>query len=328
MSELVIDDLSVQYRTEDELIKAVTDVSLSIAPGEIVGVIGESGSGKSTVGKSIVKVLDANGAIAGGSISYDGTDLTELSDTELSELIRGKKIGSVFQDPHASLNPVRTIGSQITELVGQHHDVDSREAKERTITLLGEMGISSAAERYDAYPSSFSGGMLQRVVLAMAIAGDPDLLIADEPTTGLDMTVQAQVLHKFKRLNKAKNMGIMYITHDLDLLPSICDRVVVMYQGQVVETGTCDAVFDDPKHPYTAKLLESRIQGEITSGRAGDPSPDPGSSGCPYHTICPEAIDGECDTGSVPPVYETEDRQVRCYLYDESQMEGIIDDAS
>lgn len=326
MSELQINDLCIEYQTDSGPLRAVDQVSLDLAPGEILGIVGESGSGKSTVAESVIRILDANGGITSGEITFDGMEMTHLSESELADTIRGSRIGMMFQDPHASMSPVSTVGTQIADLLITHHDLTRSEAKERAIDLLREVGIASAEQRYGEYPHSFSGGMLQRVLLAMAIAGKPELLIADEPTTGLDMTTQAQVLSKLEALNEARNMGIMLITHDLDVVEDICDRVVVMYAGHVVEAGQCESVIGDPKHPYTADLTQLSLSDVLSeSGGPSDPIESAAETGCPYHNTCSEAIDGVCDTGTVPPLYESEDgRPVRCHLYDPQQSEGKL----
>lgn len=324
MSDLQINDLSIEYDTDSGPLQAVNQVSLELEPGEILGIVGESGSGKSTVAESIIRILDVNGRITAGEIEFDGTELTGLSEAELGETVRGSRIGMMFQDPHTSTSPVNTVGTQIADLLMTHHDISRSDARDRAIELLKDVGIASAALRYDEYPHSFSGGMLQRVLLAMAIAGEPEVLIADEPTTGLDMTIQAQVLSKLETLNEDRNMSILLITHDLDVVRDICDRVVVMYNGNVVEAGTCESVIDDPKHPYTADLTRLSL-GEVLSESTGTPDliKSAANTGCPYHNTCSEAIEGVCNTGGIPKLYESDDgRPVRCHLYDPQQQEG------
>lgn len=324
MSDLRISDLSIEYETDSGPLQAVDQVSLELEPGEILGIVGESGSGKSTVAESIIRILDVNGRITAGEIEFDGIELTGLSEAELAETVRGSRIGMMFQDPHTSTSPVNTVGTQIADLLMTHHDISRSDARDRAIELLKDVGIASAAQRYDEYPHSFSGGMLQRVLLAMAIAGEPEVLIADEPTTGLDMTIQAQVLSKLETLNEDSNMSILLITHDLDVVRDICDRVVVMYNGNVVEAGTCESVIDDPKHPYTADLTRLSL-GEVLSESTGTPDPikSAANNGCPYHNTCSEAIEGVCNTGDIPKLYESDDgRPVRCHLYDPQQQEG------
>lgn len=323
MNQLTIEELSIEYQTKKGTISAVDDASFEIAPGEVVGVVGESGSGKSTVAKSIIRILDHNGQISGGKVHFDEFDLTDIPDSTLAKEIRGTRIGMIFQDPHASLSPVSTVGKQLSDMIKQHRDVTKAEAREQAIELLADVGISSPEQRYDVYPDSFSGGMLQRVLLAIAIAGDPELLIADEPTTGLDMTVQAQILSQLETLNQSEEMGILFISHDLDVVRDICDKVVVMYDGQVIEKGECEAVITNPKHPYTTELVTSTLGDVLESGDSEmEPLEEAASSGCPYHHICPESLGEECETGGVPQEYTTEDRTVRCHLYDPQQMTG------
>jgi len=325
MNQLSITDLCVEYRTDSGSLQAVDRVSLDLASGEIVGLVGESGSGKSTVAESIIRILDNNGRITGGEIAFDDEVLTEMTEKELADSVRGSRIGMMFQDPHASLSPVSSIGTQITDLVSAHHDVDRKEAKERAITLLADVGISSPEKRYSAYPHSFSGGMLQRVMLAMAIAGEPELLIADEPTTGLDMTTQAQILSQLEALNESREMGMLLITHDLDVVMDVCDRILVMYDGNVVETGRCDVVTEDPKHPYTAELIQLTLGDVLATNQSVEPLESAAKTGCPYQNVCPETVEGICDSGDVPPMYEAEDgRPVRCHLYDPELSEGDL----
>jgi ABC-type dipeptide/oligopeptide/nickel transport system ATPase component len=325
MSQLSITDLCVEYRTDSGSLQAVDRASLDLARGEIVGVVGESGSGKSTVAESVIRILDTNGRITGGEIAFDDEDLTGLTEKELAETIRGSRIGMMFQDPHASLSPVSSVGTQITDLVRAHHDVDKKEAKSRAISLLADVGISSPEQRFSAYPHSFSGGMLQRVMLAMSIAGEPELLIADEPTTGLDMTIQAQILSQLESLNESREMGIMLITHDLDVVKDVCDRIVVMYDGNVVERGPCDVVTEDPKHPYTAELIQLTLGDVLATDDSVDPLESAATTGCPFHNACPEAVEGVCDSGDIPPMYEAEGgRPVRCHLYDPELSEGEL----
>lgn len=324
MNQLSITDLCVEYRTDSGSLQAVDRASLDLASGEIVGVVGESGSGKSTVAESVIRILDSNGRITGGEIMFDDVDLTEMTEAGLADTVRGSRIGMMFQDPHASLSPVSSVGTQITDLVRAHHDIDRKAAKERAISLLADVGISSPEERYSAYPHSFSGGMLQRVMLAMSIAGEPELLIADEPTTGLDMTIQAQILSQLESLNDSREMGILLITHDLEVVKDVCDRIVVMYDGNVVETGRCDSVTENPKHPYTAELTQLTLGDVLATDDSVDPL-EAAETGCPFHTACAEAIEGVCDSGDVPPIYETEDgRPVRCHLYDPELSEGEL----
>lgn len=250
--------LTTRFTTMAGTLTAAEDVSYDVYPGEVVGVVGESGSGKSvTVLSSLRLIPEPPGEIVSGSVMFDGMDLLTISKSQL-RAIRGKRIGMVFQDPMASLNPVLTIGQQIVETIQAHNsDAGRRSAKERAIELLDLVGVPDAGSRIRQYPHEFSGGMRQRAMIAMAIANDPVVLIADEPTTALDVTIQAQVLEVLDKSRKDTGAGTILITHDLGLIAEMADRVVVMYAGRVVETGTVDEIFNAPRHPYTVGLLGS-----------------------------------------------------------------------
>jgi peptide/nickel transport system ATP-binding protein/oligopeptide transport system ATP-binding protein len=252
---LEVSDLRTVFATRDGAVHAVNGVSFSIGPGELLGVVGESGSGKSVTMMSLMGLLPSPPAeIAGGSIRFEGREVREMSDRELRAL-RGGDIGFVFQDPMTSLNPVFTVGFQLVEPIRAHLGLSKAAARERAAELLSLVGIPDARRRLDDYPHQFSGGMRQRVMIAMALSCDPKLLIADEPTTALDVTIQAQILEIVRELRHRLGMGIIWITHDLGLVAGIADRVMVMYAGQVVEHGTVAQIFGDPQHPYTRALL-------------------------------------------------------------------------
>jgi oligopeptide transport system ATP-binding protein len=252
---LEVSDLRTVFATRDGAVHAVNGVSFSIAPGELLGVVGESGSGKSVTMMSLMGLLPSPPAeVVGGSILYQGREVREMSDRDLREL-RGGEIGFVFQDPMTSLNPVFTVGYQLVEPIRVHLGLSKAAARERAAELLALVGIPDARARLDDYPHQFSGGMRQRVMIAMALSCDPKVLIADEPTTALDVTIQAQILEIVRELRHRLGMGIIWITHDLGLVAGIADRVMVMYAGQVAEHGPVAEIFADPQHPYTRALL-------------------------------------------------------------------------
>ena len=253
-------DIEVEFTLRGQKLKAIRGCSLDLYEGETLAIVGESGSGKSVFTKLFVGMLDKNGRIANGSIMYDGIDLTKLSTEREWQQIRGKRIAMVMQDPMTSLNPLRTVGSQIREAVELNQGLKGKEAKAETIRLLGEVGIPYPEKRYKQYPHEFSGGMRQRAVIAMAVACKPQILICDEPTTALDVTIQAQILELIRKLQRENNMTIIYITHDLGVVANVADRVAVMYAGQIIETGLANEIFFDPRHPYTWALLSALPQ--------------------------------------------------------------------
>lgn len=253
-------DIEVQFRVRDNYLTAIRNVSLDLYDGETFAIVGESGSGKSVFTKTFTGMLESNGKITNGSIMFEGKDLTKLVTDKDWEGIRGKKISTIFQDPMTSLNPIRTIGSQITEVIIKHQGVSAAEAKKQAIDIMNKVGITNAEQRFDAYPFQYSGGMRQRIVIAIALSCHPDILICDEPTTALDVTIQAQVLQLIKDLQKEYKFTTIYITHDLGVVANVADRVGVMYGGQIVEYGTVEEIFYDPHHPYTWALLSSLPQ--------------------------------------------------------------------
>ncbi len=253
---LEVNDLKVSFFTYAGEVKAVRGISYELKPGEVMGIVGESGSGKSVSSYALMGIIPDPGKVIGGTISFDGKDITNLSEKELLK-IRGKDIGMIFQDPMTSLNPVYTVGNQIDETLKKHTDLNKEQRKERMIELFKLVGINQPEKRIRQYPHEFSGGMRQRVMIAMALSCNPKLLIADEPTTALDVTIQAQILELMKELKDKINMSIIFITHDLGVIADICDKVSVMYAGNIIETGTIDEIFYEPKHPYTWGLLKS-----------------------------------------------------------------------
>ena len=262
MSEVIISakDIEVQFRVRDNYLTAIRGVSLDLYEGETFAIVGESGSGKSVFTKTLTGMLETNGRITKGSIMFHGKDLTKLKTDKDWAGIRGAKIATIFQDPMTSLDPIRTIGSQITEVIEKHQGVSKAEAKAQAIDMMERVGITDAAARFDNYPFQYSGGMRQRIVIAIALSCHPEILICDEPTTALDVTIQAQIIKLIKDLQKELGFTTIYITHDLGVVANVADRVGVMYGGQIVEYGTAEEVFFDARHPYTWALLSSLPQ--------------------------------------------------------------------
>jgi len=292
---LSIRNLSVDIPTRAGTVKPVDGVSYDIAKGEILGVVGESGAGKSMAGNAVIGLLNPPAHIAGGEIHLNGTRIDHLKGEAMRRL-RGKHIGMVFQDPLTSLNPLLTIGDQITETILTHLDVDRREAEARAVRALEEVGIPGAAERIGSYPHEFSGGMRQRVVIALALCAEPSLIIADEPTTALDVSVQAQIIALLKRLCREKGTAVMLITHDMGVIAEAADRVAVMYAGRLAELGPVRDVLTRPEHPYTHGLMASTPLASQGKSRLHQ---IPGSmprltampDGCAFHPRCPQAQD-------------------------------------
>jgi peptide/nickel transport system ATP-binding protein/oligopeptide transport system ATP-binding protein len=253
---LDVNDLEVSFRTEDGIVRAVDGVSFNLRAGEVLAVVGESGSGKSVSAMTLMGLTRSPNARFSGSAKFRDTELVTASDEELRR-VRGSQIAMIFQDPMTSLNPVHKIGSQIVEQIQAHEDVSDAEARDRVVALLERVGIPRARERIDSYPHEFSGGMRQRVMIAMAMSCDPSVLIADEPTTALDVTIQAQILREMRDLRERTQTAIILVTHDLGVVADIADRIAVMYSGRIVETGTLEEIFYDPQHPYTWGLLGS-----------------------------------------------------------------------
>ena len=274
-SLLQVDDLHVSFATDDGIVAAVDGVSFALAPGEVLAIVGESGCGKSVTAQTLTGLTRAPNTRITGSVTYRGRELTGLDDDELRD-VRGEEIAMVFQDPMSSLNPVYRVGDQIAEMIRAHRDLSKKEARSRAVELLASVGNPNPQVRARSYPHEFSGGMRQRVMIAMALALEPGVLIADEPTTALDVTVQAQILRLIADLNRDRDLAVVLITHDLGVVAEIADRVVVMYAGQIVEDGSIDDIFYAPHHPYTWGLLGSlarldRPRGERLAQIAGQP---------------------------------------------------------
>ena len=252
---LSVENLSVSFRTLNGMVRAVRDISFDLKRGETVAVVGESGSGKSVTIKAIMGILAGNAVVESGKILYDGMDLLKIKEKDYHK-IRGSRIGLIFQDPLSALNPIMKIGKQITETLKLNDPrISKKEARRKAVELMESVGIPDAERRFDQYPFQFSGGMRQRIVIAIALARDPEILICDEPTTALDVTVQARILDLINKIKKERNISVIFITHDMGVVANMADRINVMYAGKIVEKGTADEVFFDPAHPYTQALL-------------------------------------------------------------------------
>ena len=256
MSLLQVQNLVVEFPNRHGTLRALDDISFDIAPGEILGVVGESGAGKSLTGASIIGLLEPPGRVASGQILLEGQRIDHLGADQMRH-IRGRKIGAIFQDPLTSLNPLYSVGRQLTETIQAHLPVSAAQARQRAIQLLMDTGIQAAEQRIDHYPHQFSGGMRQRVVIALALAAKPQLIVADEPTTALDVSIQAQIISLLKRICKERGAAVMLITHDMGVIAETCDRVAVMYAGRIAEIGPVHEVIHHPAHPYTAGLMAS-----------------------------------------------------------------------
>ena len=292
---LEVSHLRVEFPTRRGTLLALDDVSFDIAPGEILGVVGESGAGKSLTGAAIIGLLEPPGRIAGGEIRLAGQRIDQLP-PEAMRQIRGRRIGAIFQDPLTSLNPLFTVGQQITETIQVHLNVDAAEARRRAIRLLQDTGIPAAEQRIDHYPHQFSGGMRQRVVIALALAAQPELIVADEPTTALDVSIQAQIIALLKRLTKEQGAAVMLVTHDMGVIAEACDRVAVMYAGRVAEIGPVAEVIHRPAHPYTVGLMGSipSMTGErerLAQIDGSMPRLTAIPSGCAFNPRCPRVQD-------------------------------------
>ncbi|WP_251329248.1 ABC transporter ATP-binding protein [Haloplanus pelagicus] len=308
MALLEVEDLDVRFYTEEGVVRAVDGLSYAVDRGERLGVVGESGAGKTAAALAVLDLLEASGRIEGGTVRFAGEDLRTATDDRLRS-VRGGEIGMVFQDPETALNPVYTVGEQVAEAVRANTDLAGEAAHDRAVSLLERVGIPDPATRASQYPHEFSGGMAQRVLVAMALAGDPALLIADEPTTGLDVTVQAQLLELLDDL-AADDLAVQLVSHDLGVVAEFCDRVLVMYAGQAVERADVEELFYDPKHPYTAGLLsavprlgDDRDRLATLPGSMPDLSAPP--PGCRFHPRCPYAEDA-C-TKRDPPLAAVDD---------------------
>lgn len=317
---LEVKNLQTHFHTESGVIPSVDGVSFSIGEGEMIAVVGESGCGKSVTSLSIMGLVGSPGKIEGGEIVFEGKDLTKLSKREMRKL-RGNEIAMIFQEPLTSLNPLFTVGNQISESIKLHQKVSKEEAKVKGIEMLKKVGIPRPEKVYSSYPHLLSGGMRQRVMIAMALSCNPKLLIADEPTTALDVTIQAQILELMRELTREYNTSIMLITHDLGVVAEMVDTVIVMYAGQVVEYTDVFTLFKNPKHPYTKGLLDStpkihERKDELLSIEGTVPSPASMPKGCRFQPRCPFAIE-KC-VHQLPELREVESgHKVRCWLHEE-----------
>jgi peptide/nickel transport system ATP-binding protein len=319
---LEVEHLRIEFPTRRGRLVAVDDVSFALQPGEVLGVVGESGAGKSLTGMAVIGLLDPPGRIAGGSIRLEGRRIDNLPYEQMRR-IRGQHIGAIFQDPLTSLNPLFTIGQQLIETIQTHTDLDDKAARGRAVKLLQEVGIPGAEQRLGAYPHEFSGGMRQRVVIALALCADPKLIIADEPTTALDVSIQAQIIQLIKRLCREHGTAVMLITHDMGVIAETADRVAVMYAGRLVEIGPVREVVKAAKHPYTKGLMGSIpvIGHEIERLTQIDGSmPRLGSipSGCAFNPRCPEAFD-RCKVERPDLMATPGDARAACWLYAEER---------
>jgi len=324
---LEVKDLRTHFKTEEGIVKAVDGVSFTLYPGQTLGIVGESGSGKSVTSLSLLKLIPTPpGILAGGEVFYRGRDVLKMSDEELRSL-RGNKISMIFQDPMTSLNPFLRISTQLMETIMLHQKLDKKAAHARAVEMLKLVGIPDADRRVDHYPHQFSGGMRQRVMIAMALSCNPEVLIADEPTTALDVTIQAQILELIQDLSKRLGTATILITHDLGVVAGMCDLICVMYAGKVVERGTADQLFGDPRHPYTKGLIKSvpRLDRKSSERLYSIPGQPPLvvnlPAACPFHPRCEFAMD-QCRK-EYPPVRTLgQDRQVACWLEADTK-EGV-----
>ena len=292
---LEVRHLRVEFPTRRGTLLALDDISFDIAPGEILGVVGESGAGKSLTGASIIGLLEPPGRVAGGEILLEGRRIDNLRHEQMRH-IRGRKIGAIFQDPLTSLNPLYSIGRQLVETIQTHLPLNAQQARERAIQLLKDTGIPAAEQRIDHYPHQFSGGMRQRVVIALALAAEPKLIVADEPTTALDVSIQAQIIGLLKRVCREHGAAVMLITHDMGVIAETCDRVAVMYAGRIAEIGPVHEVINHPAHPYTAGLMASIPDMEEERERLNQidgamPRLNAIPTGCAFNPRCPQVFD-------------------------------------
>jgi peptide/nickel transport system ATP-binding protein len=315
---LKVEHLRIEFNTRRGILVAVDDISLEILPGEVFGIVGESGAGKSLTGQAIIGLLEPPGRIAAGRISLNGRRIDKLPYHQIRR-IRGKKIGMIFQDPLTSLNPLYTIGKQLTETILTHSQMSLNQARQHAIALLDEVGIPAAEKRIDHYPHQFSGGMRQRVVIALALCVNPSLIIADEPTTALDVSIQAQIIVLLKRLCKEHDTAVILITHDMGVIAEISDRVAVMYAGRLAEIGNVRDVVKTPQHPYAKGLMDSipslhhQVE-QLTQIDGAMPRLTEIPPGCAFHPRCPHCFD-RC-RNQRPDLMDIQLSKVACWLYD------------
>ncbi len=325
MTLLQVQNLVVEFPNRRGTLRALDDISFEIAPGEILGVVGESGAGKSLTGASIIGLLEPPGRVASGRIVLEGQRIDNLPHQQMRH-IRGRKIGAIFQDPLTSLNPLYTIGRQLVETIQAHLPVTNEEAHRRAIRLLEDTGIPAAAERVNQFPHQFSGGMRQRVVIALALAAEPKLIVADEPTTALDVSIQAQIIDLLKRVCRERGAAVMLITHDMGVIAETCDRVAVMYAGRVAEIGPVHEVINQPAHPYTMGLMAAIPDITVERERLNQidgamPRLDAIPKGCAYNPRCPRAFE-RCTTQR-PDLLHAGATQAACWLHDAQASVGV-----
>jgi peptide/nickel transport system ATP-binding protein len=313
---LQVKNLVIEFPNRHGTLRAIDDISFDIAPGEILGVVGESGAGKSLTGAAIIGLLEPPGRIASGQIFLEGQRIDQLNHEQMRH-VRGKRIGAIFQDPLTSLNPLFSIGRQLTETILAHLPVSKAEARERAISLLQDTGIPAAEQRIDHYPHQFSGGMRQRVVIALALAAEPKLIVADEPTTALDVSIQAQIISLLKDVCKKRGAAVMLITHDMGVIAETCDRVAVLYAGRIAEIGSVHEVINHPKHPYTAGLMAAipdiEIDREYLNQIDGAmPRLNAIPRGCAFNPRCEKVMD-KCYVER-PSLINTGTTQAACWL--------------
>lgn len=329
MSLLEVEDLRTVFKTQDGLLPAVDGIDLTVKEGETVGLVGESGSGKSVTALSILGLVDKSGQVEASRIQFDGQDMRTLEQEQRRKLL-GNDLSMIFQRPQESLNPVFSVGEQITEAL-QVHGYDGGNPWDRAVELLETVGIPSPEENAKKYPHQYSGGMAQRAMIAIAIAGNPKLLIADEPTTALDVTIEAQILELLDDLQSEIGMSMIFISHDLGVIWEVCDRVAVMYMGKLVEVAETEELFENPKHPYTKALIQCLPQTNREIKPIPGPTPKSTNrpSGCTFHPRCPHA--SEACRNSFPAMEDFDDHQAACYLYtdfdkEEKHPEGALPD--
>ena len=328
---LEVKDLKVSFKTDEGIITAVDGVTFSVEPGQTLGIVGESGSGKSVSVKAIMQLLPRTAIVGeGSSIQWysengDILEITQLKKTGREmRRIRGGEIGMIFQEPMSSFSPVHTIGNQIMEAILQHRQVNKHQAREIAIDMLDKVGISNPSVRVDQYSFELSGGMRQRAMIAVALSMNPSLLIADEPTTSLDVTIQAQILELMNQLQQELGMAIIFITHNLGVIAQVADEVAVMYLGHILERGTAKDVIHQPQHPYTQSLLRAiphldRLGERLTAISGDIPSPLERPAGCPFHTRCERVIAGVCDTQRPALTRISSTHTVHCFLHEQSE---------
>ena len=314
---LEVKNLRVEFPTRHATLVALDDISFDIAPGEILGVVGESGAGKSLTGSAIIGLLDPPGRVASGEIRFEGRRIDNLPYEEMRK-VRGRHIGAIFQDPLTSLNPLYTVGQQLVETIQTHLHVGAGEARKRAVKLLEETGIQAAEQRIDQYPHQFSGGMRQRVVIALALAAEPRLIVADEPTTALDVSVQAQIISLLKRLCKDHGAAVMLVTHDMGVIAETCDRVAVMYAGRIAEIGPVHDVIHSPAHPYTSGLMGSipamdEDRERLLQIDGAMPRLTAIPRGCAFNPRCPQGVE-RCRVER-PELLQADATRAACWLH-------------